>query len=320
MTPILLAITLVVTGAADAPSSPEKPKRSPYAPSLPYLTKEEEARLDEIIDRFMLYDVGRLQGEEGRKALKDFQLLGPEAIPALLRGLNRAATIEHSCPVVVIAEKLARLLAASDDVELLEFARDNIGAGVGRTRHAGVLQDLRVSVMLRKNAVARRAPPGLLPVRTMTTAQLADAASTERGPRLKLTLTELSLRRGPEVLPGLANAATSYEQDIQKLGRVLLEAHLARAGQKVVQEKLKDELVEVRKAAVRVVATKMPRLAGDLIEVLADKEEQVRDAAHQALRKLSAGEDFGPPLDASEEQIVEAQAKWRSWWERRSQR
>ena len=55
----------------DASSS--RPKSSPYAPSLPYLTKEEEGKLDKIIDRFMLYDIGRLQGEAARKALKDFK-------------------------------------------------------------------------------------------------------------------------------------------------------------------------------------------------------------------------------------------------------
>jgi hypothetical protein len=42
MTTTLLVLTLTVFGAADTPSTKEKPKHSPYAPSLPYLTKEEE--------------------------------------------------------------------------------------------------------------------------------------------------------------------------------------------------------------------------------------------------------------------------------------
>jgi len=144
----------------------------------------------------------------------------------------------------------------------MEFARDNIGAGVGRTRHASVLQDLRVAVMLRKNALARRPKAGPKSPRAMSLGELADAVSNERGPRLKSLLTELSNRRGKEVLPGLANAAGSYDKDIQKLGRDLLERHLSRQTETVVKEKLKAELVEVRKAAVRVVAAKMPRLAG----------------------------------------------------------
>jgi hypothetical protein len=316
MTPALLVLTLALCGAGDTPSAKEKPKHSPYASSLPHLTKEEEDKLDKIIDRFMLYDIGRLQGDDARKALKDFKDLGPEAIPALVRGVNRAARIEHSCPVVVIAQKLGRLLQASADQELLEYARDNIGSGVGRTRHAGVLQDLRMGITMHKNAVARRPPSGPKSPRLMTVVELADAGSTERGPRLQSILVELEKRRGKEVLPGLANAAGSYDKDIQKLGRDLLERHLSRQTEAVVKEKLKDELVEVRKAAVRVVAAKMPRLAGELIDVLADEQAEVRAAAHDALVKLSHGEDFGPAADAGKEQVAEAQGKWRSWWDR----
>jgi hypothetical protein len=315
MTPTLLVLALSVFAAADSPSAKAKPKHSPYAPSLPYLTEKEEEKLDAIVDRFMLYDIGRLQGEDARKALKDFKDLGPEAIPALVRGLNRAAQIEHSCPVVVIAQKLSKLLGTSEDRELLEFVRDNIGAGVGRTRHAGVLQDLRVGVSRRKNALGRQ-PSGPKTPRVMSVTELADAASSERGPRLKTLLTELEKRRGKEVLPALANAAGSYEKDIQKLGRDLLYSHLARQSQAVVKEKLKDELVEVRKAALRVAAAKMPRLTGDLIDLLDDEEAEVRAASHDALVKLSRGKDFGPAADADKVEIADAQSKWRNWWSR----
>src|SRR5690242_13193143 len=114
----VLVLALTVFGADDVPKrnvptkdkppsagtkeSKEKPKHSPYAPSLPYLTKAEEDKLDEIVNRYIQYDIGRLQGRDGAKALKEFNDLGPEAIPSLVRGLNRAAAIEHSCPVVVI--------------------------------------------------------------------------------------------------------------------------------------------------------------------------------------------------------------------------
>jgi hypothetical protein len=326
MTTAVLVLTLAVLGAGDdvpsrssATREKEKPKHSPYAPSLPYLTKEAEDKLDEIIDRFMLYDIGRLQGQEAAKALKDFKNLGPEAIPALVRGVNRAAAIEHSCPVVVIAQKLGRLLAASDDQELMEFVRDNIGSGVGRTRHAGVLQDLRIGVSMRKNALARQgsAASGPKSPRVMSVVELADAASTERGPRLKLILVELEKRRGPEVVPALANAAASYEKDIQKLGRDLLDRHLSRQTEAVVKEKLSEELIEVRTSAIRVIASKKPRLYSELIELLSDEKNEVRASAREALVKLSRGQDFGPVDGADKAAIAEAQAKWRSWWDRK---
>jgi len=323
MTTTLLALTLALF-AADTPTAKEKPKHSPYAPSLPYLTKEEEDRIDVIIDRFMLYDIGRLQGREGAKALKAFKALGPEAIPSLVRGLNRAATIEHSCPVVVIAQKLGRLLAASDDQELMEFVKDNIGSGVGRTRHAGVLQDLRVAVSIRKNALARRpastSSAAPKPPRGMSVTELADAASIERGPRLRFILIELEKRRGEEVVPALANAAASYDKTIQKLGRDLLDRHLARQTEAVVKEKLGDELIEVRLAAMRVIASRMPRLAGELIDLLGDDKDEVRVGAHAALVRLSRGQDYGPSADAEKEKIATAQEKWRNWWNRRKGR
>jgi hypothetical protein len=304
-------------GSAKTKDPKEKPKRSPYAPSLPYLTKEEEDKLDKIVDRFMEYDIGRLQGREGAKALKEFKDLGPEAIPALVRGLNRAAKIEHSCPCVVIAQKLGKLLAASEDQELMEFVRDEIGSGVGHTSHAGVLKDLRFAVTLRKNALARRGSSssvGPKAAGAMTVTELADAASIERGPRLRSILIELSKRRGEEVGPALANAAASYDKEIQKLGRDLLDRHLSRQSESAVKEKLGHELVEMRKSAMRVIAVKMPRLAGELIDLLSDDKEEVRTAAHEALVKLSRGQDFGPTAGAEKEQIAEAQAKWRSWW------
>jgi hypothetical protein len=318
MTTPVLVLALTLCNVADQPESREMPRQSPYAPSLPYLTKEEEDKLDQIVERFMLYDIGRLQGEVARKAIIDFKNLGPEAIPALVRGLNRAAQIEHSCPVVTIAQKIGKLLAASDDRELFEFVRDNIGSGVGRTRHAGVLQDLRVGVAMRQNALPSRPAGGPKSPRSMSVNELAEAASSERGPRLKGILMELEKRRGREVILGLANAATSYDPEIHKLGRDLLDRHLSRQPEGFVKDKLTDELIEVRKAAARVVANKLPRLTGEMIELLADESEEVRSLAHESLVKASRGDDFGPSANASKEQVAEAQANWRSWWKRRS--
>jgi hypothetical protein len=318
MTTTLLLCPLVVFAADSKTGKAEKPKQSAYAPSLPYLTREEEDKLDEIVDRFMLYDIGRLQGREGAKALKDFRALGLEAIPALVRGLNRAAAIEHSCPVVVIAQKIGRLLAASDDEELFEFVKDNIGSGVGRTRHAGVLQDLRFAVSQRKNTLTRRAAAGgPKSPRAMSVTELAKASDSERGARLKSILVELEKRRGEEVLFKLANAAENDDADIKKLGRSLLERHLARQSEAVVKEKLHEDLLEVRKAAIRVVAVKMPRLTGELIDLLGEDKDEVRAAAHEALVKISRGQDFGPSAGDGKEKVADAQAKWRSWLTRR---
>src|SRR5438105_3793509 len=133
---LTLSWPLVLVLAVHGDTSPDAPRKpNPFAPSLPLLTEEEEAKLDRIIDRFILVDTGKLRGAEGKSALREFEKLGPEAIPALIRGINRAARIEHSCPATVIGKKLHRMFMASRDPELLEFARDEIGSGVGRSKH-----------------------------------------------------------------------------------------------------------------------------------------------------------------------------------------
>jgi hypothetical protein len=314
MTPTLLSLALAVLAADPPTPEKERPKRSPIAPSLPYLTNEEEEKLDRIVDRFILFDTGRLPGAEGQQAARDFDKLGTEAIPALIRGLNRAATIEHSCPTLVISKKLSRMLMASNDAELLEFAKDTIGAGVERTSHARVLKDMRFACQMRKSELVRLAAQGPKEPRVMTLPELAEAARKEKGARLKSVLSELEQRRGPEVLVALAFAAANADTDSKPFVRGLLDSHLGRQIAAVVQQKLKDADAEVRQAAARVVAEKQPRLGGDVIDLLADPLPDVREAARRALTKLSKGEDFGPGENADTAAVEAAQQKWRAWW------
>src|SRR5438132_9515683 len=101
MGPTLLALILGVFLFQDPPNRGQTTRQpNPLAPSLPQLTEEEEDRLDEVINRFIDYDSGKLRSGDGKQIVKDFQKLGPEATFALIRGLNRAARIDHSCPAV----------------------------------------------------------------------------------------------------------------------------------------------------------------------------------------------------------------------------
>jgi hypothetical protein len=313
--PILAA--LLDTGlAADPAETPRKP--SIIAPSLPQLTREEEDKLDEIVERFMKADTGQLRGLEARQAVKDFEALKPEAIPALIRGLNKAATMQHSCPVLMISKKLNSFLMASEDQQLLEYARDEIGAGVGRSRHSGTLQDLRTKLMLRRNALARRPSPPPRGLRDLTTSELVKAASTERGPKLGSVLTELESRKGKEVLAGLSVAASSYDRDARKLGRELLDKHLGRQTEEVVREKLGDDNPEVRGAAARVAGARFPSLGGSLVDLLVDPKPEVRESARQGLVKMSRNtQDFGPRPEDSVEAQKESQRRWRAWLDKR---
>jgi hypothetical protein len=294
---------------------------------LPQLTDEEEAKLDEIIDRYIQFDLGKLKGEDAKRAQQEFNKLGPEAIPALIRGINRATNIEASCPAVVIARKLGAMLMASNDGKLLDFARENIGAGVNLSQHMGLLKDLKVACMLRKRSVGNNPrvnapkPTVLKPARSLTTEELTEAAGSERGFRLKTVLTELEQRNPPTLLDTLVSIASfGSEKDNQQVARELLVRNLSRLSDAEIRKKLKDERAEVRAAAAKVAGNKMLRYGAELIELIKDGDSVVHQAARQALVKLGRGVDFGPQADANEADRAAAFAQWRAWWVKQDSR
>jgi hypothetical protein len=335
MVAVIVALTLIYS--VDGPATSDTPPRPhPLFPSLHELSDEQDNRLDDIIERFIEYDSGKLKGADGKKALADFQKLGPDAIPALLRGLNRAALIEHSCPAVQITKKLAKMLGSSRDVELLEFARENAGTGIERSRHLGIIKDLRVLCMLRKRAVlnsglaeaavelkgavAPPADPFRKSVKKMTLTELIEAAGKEREGKLKTVLLELGDRRGERVLAALGSAAASYDGDAQKLARQLLSKQLTRLSAAALKEEFKNDHAEVRAAAARVAGSKNFHVEKELIDLLADDEKSVWQAARDSLRQLARGADFGPKSDATPADRKESSERWRAWLDRLSGR
>ncbi len=320
----LLTFLLVFLLPAALPAQKKEPRKpNPFAPSLPQLTDEEEEEIDRIVDRFILYDTGRLRGPEGKKALAEFNKLGPEAIFGLIRGLNKAAGIEASCPALTIGKKVLGILRSTRDVQLLEFARENIGAGVGKTRHGGVLNDLRVACMFRKRAVGQGAvvaAPAKKAPRSMSVAELTAAIPKERGLRRRQLLAELAGRQGDEVIDALRSAAATPDAEVGPLGRTLLARHLAALDADALKEKLKDDREEVRAAAARAVGMKGLRFGDELIGLLTDANPDVCKAAHQSLVRLSRGIDYGPKQDASEGERAEAVKKWKAWWGRQKKR
>jgi hypothetical protein len=315
----ILTLSLALIPAAPQAGKYADRERHPLAPSLPQLTEKEEVAIEKIIDRFILYDTGRLKGAEGAKALADFKALGPEATLLLVQGLNKAAQMEFSCPAVLIGKKLLQLLNASEDMDLLDFARENIGAGVTVKRHMGTIKDLKLAAMLRKSALqraqlAKGGKPGEKSLQRMSVAELAAAARKERGPKLVAILTELEKRSGPPVLEALAVAAATAESDTRPTAQALLNRHVGRQDAAALKKNLKHDRTEVRLAAVQAVRSKKLRLGGELIQLLSDAEEDVRQAARQALVQMSGGTDHGPQPGASESEIAEAVRQWQAWW------
>jgi hypothetical protein len=320
MTSALLILALTMTPGDDLSYKGKDRKPHPLAPSLPLLTAEEYGEIEAVIDRFILYDTGKLKGAEGKKALEEFQALGPAAIPALIEGLNKAANLQHSCPAVLIGKKLSRLLGASKDLQLLDYARENIGAGVTVQRHMGVIKDLRIGCLLRKSYVQRLALASSSgggeerSLRSTPVTQLAKAAAKERGPKLKAILGEVERRTGPVALDTLAIAAADTNKEVRELAQPILRRHLARLSPGQLKPKLKDDRVEVRRAAALAAGQRKLPWGPELIALLDDEEAAVCQAARQALVQLSGGMDFGPEAKATPQERAAASSRWYKWW------
>lgn len=139
-------------GVADKDPADSPPTAKKYTGRPGELTEEQEAAIDKIVERFIQYDIGR--NPRDREALLELNKLGPEAIPSLIRGLNRSVADGHSCPVTVIGNKLGRLIETCDDPKVLQFIKDELGAGVTKkTPYDNVIGNLKLKAIYRKRKV-----------------------------------------------------------------------------------------------------------------------------------------------------------------------
>jgi HEAT repeat protein len=315
----LLCVTVLLV-AGQVPADLKDRERHPLAPSLPLLTKDEYEKIDTIIARFIQADIGKLKGDAAKRAVGDFKRLGPESIFNLIAGLNRAADMESSCPAVIIAKKVGDILATTGDMELLTFAKENIGAGVTAKRHLDVLRDLQFNILLRKNTLQRRANAQAGPagpknsLSAMTLSDLEKAASKERGAPLRAILTEAQKRQGAKAVDVLIKGITNPDPAIAKLSRELLVKNLQHQSTDVLKSMLKHDRRDVRIAAAGAIGAKKLPFGAELIALLQDGDAEVCQAARAALVQISGGADYGPAADASVTQRQSALERWREWW------
>ncbi len=296
-------------------------KPHPLAPSIPLLSDDEYAKIDDIINTFIDYDSGKLPQGDGKKILADFNDLGPSAIPPLVDGLNRAANLQSSCPAVIIAKKLTKLVLGTTDGQLLDYIRQSIGIGVTIPRHMNAIKDLKIACMSRKAYLAQNGllvPPGKLPPSTLTTDELVTAAAKEKSPYVKQILTELEQRTGDQVPLALVTAISRPEADVKQLAQNLLLKYLGKKSAADLKTLLKSETEEIRLGVVFVIGAKKLPLGSEMIDALEDPSAKVQQLAHQALVQLAGGKDFGPSTTSSDTARAEAIKAWRHWWQNKS--
>jgi hypothetical protein len=83
----------------------------------------------------------------------------------------------------------------------------------------------------------------------------------------------------------------------------------------MVQAALKHTQADVRWAAICVVADRNLHCEAELIDLLSDTDQDVRQAARLALISFSHGLDLGPEAGAAEKDRTESVREWRLWWE-----
>jgi hypothetical protein len=146
--------------------------------------------------------------------------------------------------------------------------------------------------------------------------RLSDELVKAEADRQDQVLEKLQTSKGAAYTDALAHAIHHLSGAVQGKARAALAERLTRMTAATLDAKLKDEDVEVRRAAALACAMKderdrLPRL----MEMLEDPELDVARAAHAALRNLT-GKDFGPGKDAGRPDFSRAANAWKGWWKR----
>jgi hypothetical protein len=137
------------------------------------------------------------------------------------------------------------------------------------------------------------------------------AAAPDRRARL---LAEYRDAKGADYSQALAGVIDRLAGDDRRTVRDAFALRMARMTDATLDSYLGDPHPEVRRAAVHGLALResksyVPRM----IDLLRDPQPAVVRAACGALKHLS-GQDFGPPLNATEADVEKAVADWRDWW------
>jgi hypothetical protein len=120
--------------------------------------------------------------------------------------------------------------------------------------------------------------------------------------------------KGSANTDALAAAIPQLSGDAKSKASEALAQRLARMTADTLRDKLKDENVEVRRAAALACAMKEDRsLIPNLIGLLEDRESRVERGAYASLKALT-DEDFGPSPNADVERRSQSVARWREWW------
>jgi hypothetical protein len=353
----------------DGPNQPPSGngRTNPLAPPLQPAALEDDAKpelavasgilpppnqLDDVVDGFILQAVGQLPGAKGKEALSAFDRLGTESVPALIRGLNRAASLRPSSPVTVLTEKLQGVLRSCRP-EMMELAIGQLGVGVSATGpHHHHLENLKQQLLARlpvdhpfrrRIELAKRLSenPAQIPAYVRSDDPNDRWAAARAificGAPMEEELTRLVGDSEPVIiqearaalvrLGGDEDFGPEPDADAAERESALADwrswwfqrsnnavfRRVSKMTDKEVREALKSQDAEERWAAVVTVGSRRLSYSGELIDLLRDSDRAVRRDARRTLIQFAEGLDFGPAEDATSQAVDEAVAKWQRW-------
>jgi hypothetical protein len=317
----------------------------------------DDERYNALVDEFIQYDIGNIREPAAVDRIRrQFgSLKADEAVPALVRGLNRSMRMGYSCPITAISGKLMSMMQSSRNPEVGKYVLANLEQrDVGRYNHhiAGVRKNAEgqmIRILGREQAerqFKRRVEEDSQRMAYVPGMKLTDLAPRQRpaggpAPDKPVDDTTTSANRTtdsptkPTALASTAPAAELGKLTIAELGerlknktgqaRVLRELY-ARAGDghepevaamgDAIVESLREGDENARAEAARLLGLlRLERATPQLIDAIEDASPSVRSAATTALTRVTR-QLFGPSDDATPAQRKQAVARWRTWWDK----
>jgi hypothetical protein len=312
----MLSVVVAALLIGQTPSVEERPPH-PLAPSLLTPTKAENAAYKKAIDRLIDVEINKGSASAVREATRAVDELPPEAIFVLVDRFNYAANNEHSCPAVILAKKITSIVQRSGDAHLVSYVKENVGAGVAAKRHLGVLKDLQIACVVRRNQIQAAGialQTGLnRPPASMSLAEMSGAVSKIPPARVPMFLAEAEKRKDPLKLDVLAIAAERKEKEVQTLARGMIRKQTDDASDSDLRRMLEHKRIEVRKAALASAESRGLTWGEAIIDRTLDDDATVRRAAYDILVRFNRGTAVAPWDDSSPGHRVQAAEKWREW-------
>jgi hypothetical protein len=131
-------------------------------------------------------------------------------------------------------------------------------------------------------------------------------------------LAQYAVGQGEAYTEALARAIPSLKEPARNKARQLLAQRLSQMKSEILETRLRDGNLEIRRAAASACGRKRDvNLTPRLIPLISDADAEVAATAYASLKALT-DRDFGPPADADASQRAEAERAWQEWWNHRA--